>query len=105
MLLETCRYKFVGGKVITKMFGMKGNDWDIEAGWCHSPKDAIAAIDKPTTLSAIKEAVEVETVKASRFARVLADDLQVDLSKVTGTGKDGVITKDDITNYYNSLEA
>lgn len=47
MLLETCRYRFVDGKVITKMFGMKGNDWDIESGWYHSPKDAKAAADKP----------------------------------------------------------
>jgi hypothetical protein len=46
MLLETCRYQFVDGKVITKMFGMKGNDWDIEKGWHHSPKDAKAAVKK-----------------------------------------------------------
>lgn len=46
MLLETCRYKFVDGKVITKMFGMKDGKWDIEKGWQHSPKDAIAAVKK-----------------------------------------------------------
>lgn len=43
MKLETCRYKLVDGKVITKMFGMKNGEWDIEKGWCHSPKDAKAA--------------------------------------------------------------
>lgn len=46
MLLETCRYRFVDGKVITKLFGMKGNDWDIEDGWHHSPKDAKKAAAK-----------------------------------------------------------
>ena len=43
MLLETCRYKLIDGKIVTKMFGMKNGDWDIEKGWCHSPKDAKAA--------------------------------------------------------------
>lgn len=47
MLLETCRYKVVDGKVETKMFGMKEGDWDIEPGWHHSPKDAKAATQKP----------------------------------------------------------
>ena len=47
MLLETCRYKFENGKVITKMFGMGSDGWDIEPGWHHSPKDAKAATDKP----------------------------------------------------------
>ena len=47
MLLETCRYQFVDGKVTTKMFGMKGNDWDLDPGWHHSPKDAKAAAEKP----------------------------------------------------------
>jgi len=46
-MLETCRYRFVNGKVATKMFGMKGADWDIDPGWCHSPKDARAAAENP----------------------------------------------------------
>ena len=50
MILETCRYKLVDGKIITKMFGMKGADWDIEPGWHHSPKDAKAAAEKPKKL-------------------------------------------------------
>ena len=45
MLLETCRYKVVDGKVITKMFGMGSGGWDIDPGWHHSPKDAKAAVE------------------------------------------------------------
>ena len=54
MLLETCRYKFVDGKVTTKMFGMKNGEWDIDEGWHHSPKDAKAAAEAPkvTVISA-----------------------------------------------------
>jgi hypothetical protein len=54
MLLETCRYRFVDGKVKTRMFGMGLDDWDIEPGWYHSPKDAKAAAENPkiTILSA-----------------------------------------------------
>ena len=104
MLLETCRYQLVDGKVITKMFGMKGNDWDIDEGWHHSPKDAKAAAENPkiTIISATVELVDNEPVKASRFARKLAVELEIDINKVTGTGKNGVITKDDITNHYNA---
>lgn len=46
MLLETCRYKVVDGKVTTKMFGMNKDGWDIEPGWHHSPKDAKAALEE-----------------------------------------------------------
>ena len=47
MLLETCRYQLIDGKIVTKMFGMKNGDWDIEPGWHHSPKDAKAAAEAP----------------------------------------------------------
>lgn len=104
MLLETCRYRLVDGKVTTKMFGMKGNDWDIDEGWHHSPKDAKAAYytdEVPPTVEPFTSQAAAEPAKASRFARKLADELEVDIDKVTGTGKNGVITKDDITNHYN----
>jgi pyruvate dehydrogenase E2 component (dihydrolipoamide acetyltransferase) len=103
MLLETCRYRFVDGKVITKMFGMKGNDWDIDEGWHHSPKDAKADHEQALKQGAytIDISKDDETVKASRFARKLADELEIDINEVIGTGKNGIITKDDITNHYN----
>jgi len=103
MVLETCRYRLVNGKVITKLFGMKGNDWDIEPGWHHSPKDAKKAATEqaPETVIAQVTDDKSKAVKVSRFARKLADDLEIDVNKVTGTGKKGVITKDDITNHYN----
>lgn len=47
MLLETCRYKLEDGQVITKMFGMGDDGWDIEPGWYHDPKAAKAAAEKP----------------------------------------------------------
>lgn len=47
MLLETCRYKLVDGKIVTKMFRMRGNDWDIEPGWYHDKQAAKAAVEKP----------------------------------------------------------
>lgn len=52
MVLETCRYKFVNGQLITKMFGMKDGDWDIEPGWCHDKKEAKAAAAKPKKVKA-----------------------------------------------------
>lgn len=106
MVLETCRYQFKDGKVIKKLFGMAGNDWDIEPGWYHSPKDAKKAATEQAPEPVITQVTDdkSETVKVSRFARKLADELEIDINKVTGTGKNGVITKDDITNHYN-LEA
>ncbi len=47
MLLETCRYRLVDGKIETKMFPMGVDDWDIEPGWCHDKKTAKAAAEKP----------------------------------------------------------
>lgn len=107
MLLETCRYKIVDGKLITKMFGMKGGEWDIDEGWCHDKKAAKAAAANPkvTLLSFEAELVDNTTVKASRFARKLAEELNLDVNMITGTGIDGAITKDDVTNHYNSLES
>jgi hypothetical protein len=46
------------------MFGMKGDDWDIEPGWHHSPKDAKAAAEIPKPAKKIdgrsKEARELK---------------------------------------------
>jgi len=85
------------------MFGMKDGDWDIEPGWHHDPKAAKAACEpKEAVIQATPELAQ--EIKISRFARKLADDLDVDVSKVVGTGNNGTITKDDITNHYN-LEA
>lgn len=104
MLLETCRYKLVDGKVITKMFGMKDGEWDIDEGWRHDKKEAMAAAPKVTTNSLGSDITDVP-VTISRFARKLAEELDIDTSKVTGTGKDGSVSKEDIVNYYNSLES
>lgn len=103
MLLETCRYRVVDGKVITKMFDMKGSAWDIDPGWHHSPKDAKAAAaqPEPDPVTVPDSTDEPKAVIASRFARKLADDLSIDINEVTGTGKNGLISKDDITNHYN----
>lgn len=107
MLLETCRYQFVDGKVVTKMFGMKGHDWDIEPGWYHDKKEAKAAALEPNDPELETGSVpnsNDQLVKISHFARKLADDLGINVNEVTGTGTEGAITKDDITNHYN-LEA
>ena len=109
MLLETCRYKVVDGKVTTKMFGMGSDGWDIDPGWHHDPKAAKVAyyvVETPlATEPAEREQPEENLVKISRFAQKLADELCIDASKVVGTGKGGSITKDDVTEFYNNLEA
>lgn len=64
MLLETCRYRFVDGKVETRLFGMKDGDWDIDPGWHHSPKDAKAAAEAPVTV--ISAEVTSEKVKPAK---------------------------------------
>ena len=43
--LETCRYKLENGTIITKMFSMGGDGWDIDDGWHESPKAAKAAVE------------------------------------------------------------
>jgi len=58
MVLETCRYRFVDGKVITKLFGMKDGDWDIDPGWHHSPKDAKKAAKTKKQLQIEKDEVD-----------------------------------------------
>lgn len=98
MLLETCRYKLVNGQVITKMFGMKNGEWDIDEGWCHDKKEAMSGTTEP-------KLVNKKEYRASRFALKLAGELNVDITKVTGTGTNGAVSKDDIVNYYNSLES
>ncbi|MNO31424.1 branched-chain alpha-keto acid dehydrogenase subunit E2 [compost metagenome] len=40
--------------------------------------------------------VPTEAPKASKAARALAESAGIDLSKVTGTGNDGAITKPDV---------
>lgn len=65
MLLETCRYKLVDGKVITKMFGMKDGDWDIDPGWHHSPKDAKAAAETPK-VTMISSSVTIQENKPAK---------------------------------------
>ncbi len=90
-------YQVQGSDVKSELF-----DPDkIPDGWYDSPGAAKAACEPKNAI--IQEAPEQE-VKISRFARKLADDLGVDIGKVVGTGNNGTITKDDITNHYN-LEA
>ncbi len=43
--------------------------------------------------------------EASKFAQELADDLNLDLSDIEGTGKDGLIRKDDVRDHIKALEA
>lgn len=40
--------------------------------------------------------IQPEEIKASKAAKALAESAGVDLSKVTGTGNDGAITKPDV---------
>jgi pyruvate dehydrogenase E2 component (dihydrolipoamide acetyltransferase) len=44
-----------------------------------------------------KKVVEIH-IKASPLAKRIADDNHIDLSKITGTGPDGAITKEDVDN-------
>ncbi|MFV5701998.1 dihydrolipoamide acetyltransferase family protein [Flavobacterium sp. XS2P12] len=44
-----------------------------------------------------KKVVEIH-IKASPLAKRIADDNHIDLSKITGTGPDGAITKEDVEN-------
>jgi pyruvate/2-oxoglutarate dehydrogenase complex dihydrolipoamide acyltransferase (E2) component len=101
-MTQTCRYKIVDGKLTTRMFGMVNNEWDIEPGWCHDKKEAAAAVKSPAPK--VKPVDKVE-VKATPFAKKLAESLRIDITQVKGTGKDGAISKDDVTNHYNKLES
>lgn len=60
---------------------------------------------KPTTLQPTEEKItepilieniEEKSIKASPLARRIASDNHIDISKIKGTGEDGVITKDDV---------
>lgn len=60
---------------------------------------------KPTTLQPTEEKItepilieniEEKSIKVSPLARRIASDNRIDISKIKGTGEDGVITKDDV---------
>ncbi|WP_269685444.1 dihydrolipoamide acetyltransferase family protein [Flavobacterium lacustre] len=60
---------------------------------------------KPTTLQPTEEKItepilieniEEKSIKASPLAKRIASDNHIDISKIKGTGEDGVITKDDV---------
>lgn len=63
--------------------------------------EVFADSNKRTGLSSIAEFVKTEIIKASPKARKLASDNSVELSSIKPTGKDGVITFDDVEIFLN----
>ncbi len=68
------------------------------AGASDASEPATAPVDAPSTH-------EADDSQIGPAARRLADEKNVDLSKVTGTGKDGRILKEDILKYLKSEPA
>lgn len=70
-----------------------------------APAPATAAVEKPAAVSTptpAKVANESSDIYAGPAVRLLARELGVDLSQVTGTGPRGRIQKDDVNNFVKS---
>jgi pyruvate dehydrogenase E2 component (dihydrolipoamide acetyltransferase) len=74
----------------------------FDASFAEGSTAATAATAAPTAESAPDAAADGEA-RVSPIARRLADKLGIDLSKVTGTGRNGRISKEDVEAYAASL--
>lgn len=67
-------------------------------------EEAPAAEEPAVEAADVEEAPSDEDIKATPVARRLADEEGVDLSRVTGTGSSGRITKDDVQKALEGVE-
>src|SRR5690606_7098745 len=65
------------------------------------PKDdeVISAVESNTDTASVEKPKKVGRVKASPIARKLAEENNIDLSLVTGTGPNGRIVLEDVEEY------
>ena len=82
-----------------------GGDPDTEAGDASASADAKADREPPRDASGFPRAEGFTAVHASPAVRRIARELDVDLTKVTGTGEKGRITKDDVKRFIARVES
>ena len=67
---------------------------EIEANKLSSNEDSVPRIEKPT--------IDFSGINAGPAVRKIARELEIDLTKIIGSGKNKMITKDDLKNFVHS---
>lgn len=81
------------------VLGEKGESWEIPEPGIINQESHVNEPEEEKTGAQTAKPVDAGAIKISPVARRLAEENQVDLTKVTATGPDGRITKEDITAY------